>query len=346
MKITTIFLGSALVASSLFAADNLAKAAKDAGLIALPTNQAALAKLAEETAIDAKDFPSTPERVELGKKLFFEPLLSKSGIISCNTCHNLARGGVDGIPASTGHKWTPNPHHVNAPTVYNSVFNTVQFWDGRAAHLAAQAQGPMTADPEMASSPKLVEDRINSMPGYVEEFKKAWGDQKITFELITGTIGIFERTLNTPSRFDEFLAGKSDALNADEKAGLKLFIDKGCTTCHIGINLGGTMQPFEVVKKYKFANVGDFKGDANGLVKTPVLRNVELTAPYFHNGAVWKLTDAIKEMGSIQLGIDISDKEEKSIATFFKSLTGKMPEVIYPILPAQSESTPIPELDY
>ena len=346
MKITTIFLGSALVASSLFAADNLAKAAKDAGLIALPTNQAALAKLAEETAIDAKDFPSTPERVELGKKLFFEPLLSKSGIISCNTCHNLARGGVDGIPASTGHKWTPNPHHVNAPTVYNSVFNTVQFWDGRAAHLAAQAQGPMTADPEMASSPKLVEDRINSMPGYVEEFKKAWGDQKITFELITATIGIFERTLNTPSRFDEFLAGKSDALNADEKAGLKLFIDKGCTTCHIGINLGGTMQPFEVVKKYKFANVGDFKGDANGLVKTPVLRNVELTAPYFHNGAVWKLTDAIKEMGSIQLGIDISDKDAKSIATFFKSLTGKMPEVIYPILPAQSESTPIPELDY
>lgn len=346
MKITTIFLGSALVASSLFAADNLAKAAKDAGLVALPTNQAALAKLAEETAIDAKDFPSTPERVELGKKLFFEPLLSKSGIISCNTCHNLARGGVDGIPASTGHKWTPNPHHVNAPTVYNSVFNTVQFWDGRAAHLAAQAQGPMTADPEMASSPKLVEDRINSMPGYVEEFKKAWGDQKITFELITGTIGIFERTLNTPSRFDEFLAGKSDALNADEKAGLKLFIDKGCTTCHIGINLGGTMQPFEVVKKYKFANVGDFKGDANGLVKTPVLRNVELTAPYFHNGAVWKLTDAIKEMGSIQLGIDISDKDAKSIATFFKSLTGKMPEVVYPILPAQSESTPIPELDY
>lgn len=346
MKITTIFLGSALVASSLFAADNLAKAAKDAGLVALPTNQAALAKLAEETAIDAKDFPSTPERVELGKKLFFEPLLSKSGIISCNTCHNLARGGVDGIPASTGHKWTPNPHHVNAPTVYNSVFNTVQFWDGRAAHLAAQAQGPMTADPEMASSPKLVEDRINSMPGYVEEFKKAWGDQKITFELITGTIGIFERTLNTPSRFDEFLAGKSDALNADEKAGLKLFIDKGCTTCHIGINLGGTMQPFEVVKKYKFANVGDFKGDANGLVKTPVLRNVELTAPYFHNGAIWKLTDAIKEMGSIQLGIDISDKDAKSIATFFKSLTGKMPEVVYPILPAQSESTPIPELDY
>lgn len=346
MKITTIFLGSALVASSLFAADNLAKAAKDAGLVALPTNQAALAKLAEETVIDAKDFPSTPERVELGKKLFFEPLLSKSGIISCNTCHNLARGGVDGIPASTGHKWTPNPHHVNAPTVYNSVFNTVQFWDGRAAHLAAQAQGPMTADPEMASSPKLVEDRINSMPGYVEEFKKAWGDQKITFELITGTIGIFERTLNTPSRFDEFLAGKSDALNADEKAGLKLFIDKGCTTCHIGINLGGTMQPFEVVKKYKFANVGDFKGDANGLVKTPVLRNVELTAPYFHNGAVWKLTDAIKEMGSIQLGIDISDKDAKSIATFFKSLTGKMPEVVYPILPAQSESTPIPELDY
>lgn len=353
MKIKSIILGSVLLSGALYASD-LAQTAKDNGLEALPSGDAAIAKLAEEFSSDAKEFPLTAERVELGKMLFFEPLLSKSGIISCNTCHNLARGGVDGIPASTGHKWTPNPHHVNAPTVYNSVFNSVQFWDGRAAHLAAQAQGPMTADPEMASSPKLVEDRIKAIPGYVELFKKAWPKEKITFELITGTIGIFERTLVTPSRFDDFLNGDANALSKEEKAGLKLFIDKGCTTCHNGVNLGGTMQPFQVVEKYEFANVGDFAGDANGLVKVPVLRNVELTAPYFHNGAIWKLTDAIKTMGSVQLGIKISDKEAKSIEAFFKSLSGKMPVVTYPMLPAQTEmisksskkNNLLPELDY
>ncbi|WP_275541650.1 cytochrome-c peroxidase, partial [Campylobacter concisus] len=147
--------------------------------------------------------------------------------------------------ASTGHKWTPNPHHVNAPTVYNSVFNSVQFWDGRAAHLAAQAAGPMTAMPEMASTPELVEQRLKSIPAYVGEFKAAFNSD-VSFELVTTAIGIFERTLVTPSRFDKFLEGDEAALNGAEKKGLKTFIDKGCATCHNGINLGGTLQPFEV----------------------------------------------------------------------------------------------------
>ncbi|CZE45810.1 cytochrome-c peroxidase [Campylobacter geochelonis] len=346
MTLSRILLCSSLVASTMFA-QNLIQTAKDAGLVALPADKAELNKLIEDSSPDSKAFPTTDKRVELGKKLYFEPRISKSGIISCNTCHNLGLGGVDGVPASTGHKWTPNPHHINAPTVYNSVFNSVQFWDGRAAHLAAQAAGPMTADPEMAATPALVEERLNSMPAYVRMFKDAYGeDTKITFDLITTTIGIFERTLVTPSRFDDFLNGDEKALSKDEKKGLELFINEGCTTCHNGVNLGGTMQPFQVAAKYKFADVGDFKGDANGLVKTPILRNIHLTAPYFHNGAIWSLKEAIKTMGSVQLGIDITDDKAESIATFFNSLTGRMPAITYPMFPASTDATPKPELDY
>ena len=344
MKIKSILLGSVALTASLFA-DNLIKEALDAGLVAIPSDQKALTKMINDASPDSAQFPTTMAAYELGKRLYFDPRLSKSGIISCNTCHNLGLGGVDGVPASTGHKWTPNPHHVNAPTVYNSVFNSVQFWDGRAAHLAAQAAGPMTAEPEMASTPELIVDRLKSIPAYVDEFKKAFNSD-ISFDLVTTAIGIFERTLVTPSRFDKFLEGDANALSADEKKGLKTFIDKGCASCHNGVNLGGTLQPFEVAGKYKFANVGDFKGDANGLIKAPTLRNVELTAPYFHNGAVWSLSDAVKMMGSVQLGIEINDKEAQSIVKFLGSLSGKMPKVEYPEFPASTDKTSKPQLDY
>lgn len=344
MKIKSILLGSIALTASLFA-DNLIKEALDAGLVAIPSDQKALTKMINDASPDSAQFPTTMAAYELGKRLYFDPRLSKSGIISCNTCHNLGLGGADGVPASTGHKWTPNPHHVNAPTVYNSVFNSVQFWDGRAAHLAAQAAGPMTAEPEMASTPELVVDRLKSIPAYVDEFKKAFNSD-ISFDLVTTAIGIFERTLVTPSRFDKFLEGDANALSADEKKGLKTFIDKGCASCHNGVNLGGTLQPFEVAGKYEFANVGDFKGDANGLVKAPTLRNVELTAPYFHNGAVWSLNDAVKMMGSVQLGIEINDKEAQSIVKFLGSLSGKMPKVEYPEFPASTDKTSKPQLDY
>ncbi|PSM53145.1 periplasmic diheme cytochrome c peroxidase [Campylobacter blaseri] len=347
MKLTTILLSSAVLAGSLFANSNLAQSAKDFGLIAIPADKAELTKLIEESSPDSKAFPTTEKRVELGKKLYFDPRLSKSGIISCNTCHNLGYGGGDNIPASTGHKWTPNPHHINAPTVYNSVFNSVQFWDGRASHLAEQAAGPMTAAPEMASTPERVEEIINSIPAYVRMFKDAYGkDVKVNFDLITTTIGIFERTLVTPSRFDDFLNGDDNALSKEEKEGLELFLNNGCVSCHNGINLGGTMQPWEVASQYEFSNVGDFKGDENGMVKTPILRNIHLTAPYYHNGAIWSLKDAIKGMGSIQLGIDISDEDAKKIETFFNSLTGRMPTIVYPMLPASTEKTPKPDLEY
>lgn len=310
-----ITLSILLGASSLFAT-SLVQKAKDSGLEAIPAQKPQLMKLID----DPKD-PITREKVDLGKKLYFDPRLSKSGIISCNTCHNLGLGGADGIPVAIGHGWTANPHHLNSPTVYNSVFFKAQFWDGRSPHLADQAQGPIQAGPEMAAPPALVEQRINSIPEYVAEFKKAYGnDVKIDFEKITSSIATFEKTLVTPSKFDEFLNGNTKALSNEEKEGLNLFIDKGCVSCHNGIALGGTMQPFEVASKYKFTNVGDFKGDANGMVKAPTLRNITETAPYFHNGQIWSLNEAVKEMGSVQLGIDISDNDAAKIVTFFENI--------------------------
>lgn len=238
------------------------------------------------------------------------------------------------------------PHHLNSPTVYNSVFFDAQFWDGRSKHLADQAQGPVQAGPEMAAPKSLVEKRINSIPEYIAEFKKAYTDDvKISFEKITSTIAIFEKTLVTPSRFDSFLNGNENALTKEEKKGLNTFIDKGCASCHNGIALGGTMQPFQVAAKYSFAKVGDFKGDKNSMVKTPTLRNITETAPYFHNGQIWSLSQAVKEMGSTQLGIKIGDKEANEIVTFLKSLKGDKPQIVYPQLPESTINTPKPQYD-
>lgn len=346
MKHYKILTTSLLISSFLFGTttlvDNvnntLADKAKQNGLLPIPVDKTELLKITDPNST------ITLEKVELGKKLYFEPRLSKSGIISCNTCHNLGLGGVDGVPAAVGHQWTANPHHLNSPTVYNAVFFKAQFWDGRSPHLEDQAQGPMQAAPEMAAAPSLVVERINSIPAYVEEFKSAYDKNvSIDFETITSTIGIFERTLVTPSRYDDYLNGKDDALSDAEKVGLQTFIDKGCTTCHNGIALGGTMQPFEVAGKYKFANIGDFKGDANGMVKTPTLRNITETAPYFHNGAIWSLADAVKEMGSTQLGIVITDEEASHIVKFLGALKGRKPEMTYPQLPESTLKTPQPD---
>jgi len=336
MKILTL---TALTTASLLAS-SLVNQAKEAGLTAIPQSNLELMKL-----IDNPKNPITDKKVELGKKLFFDPRLSKSGLISCNTCHNLAEGGDDGVAAAIGHKWTANPHHLNSPTVYNAVFFDSQFWDGRDPDLEKQAQGPIQAAPEMAATPTHVVSTVNSMPEYVKEFKMAYGkDVRVDFETITATIGLFERTLVTPSRFDDFLNGCDKALDKKEKEGLKTFIDKGCVTCHNGVALGGTMQAFEITAEYKHRDLGDFKGDKNGLVKVPTLRNITQTAPYYHNGGIWSLKEAIVEMGKTQLGMKITDKEATSIETFLKALDGRKPEIIYPNLPASTEKTPKPNL--
>lgn len=342
-KISLLIVSSLLVTSSVFASDTaLLDEAKAAGLTSLPKDQVGVEKILNEMGIKASKF--TKEKAELGKKLYFEPRLSKSGLISCNTCHNLGMGGADGIAAAVGHKWTANPHHLNSPTVYNSVLNSTQFWDGRAGTLADQAKGPIEAEPEMATPAKLAVEKISSMPEYVKEFKKIYGQSGVNFDNIADAIATFERTLLTPSRFDKFINGDLKALTKKEKEGLRLFLDKGCVACHTGVNLGGSMQAFEVAGKYEFANLGDFKGDANGMVKTPTLRNVAQTAPYFHNGAIWSLKEAIKTMGSVQLGIEINDKEASSIEAFLHSLTGTKPKITYPQLPIATEKTPKPQL--
>ena len=337
MKILTTITLSA----TFLMAGSLIDDAKNAGLAPIPSSHVELLKL-----IDNPNNPITDAKIELGEKLYMDPRLSKSELISCNTCHNLMEGGDDGVGAATGHKWRHNPHHLNSPTVYNAVFFGSQFWDGRAKDLEAQAQGPTLAHPEMAATKEHIVKVVKSMPEYVKEFKVAYGDNvKITFEKITDTIGNFERTLVTPAPYDAFLNGYKEAMTPKQKEGLKTFIKVGCASCHNGVALGGEMGAFNVTDTYKYMNVGDFKGDKDGMVKVPTLRNITQTAPYFHNGKVWSLKDAIKEMGRIQLGSNLTDKEVSSIEDFLKSLTGKKPNLSMPMLPASTATTPKPNLD-
>jgi cytochrome c peroxidase len=329
-----------LTAASLMAS-SLVQDAKNAGLQAIPESQTALLKL-----IDNPKNPITKAKVKLGEKLYFDPRLSRSGLISCNTCHNLSEGGDDGVGPATGHMWRHNPHHLNSPTVYNAVFFGSQFWDGRAKDLEAQAQGPALAHPEMAATKEHIVNVVKSMPAYVTAFKKAYGDNvKITFEKVTDTIANFERTLVTPSAFDAYMNGYKEAMTPKQKEGLKTFIQVGCASCHNGVALGGEMGAFNVTAKYKYMNTGDFKGDKNGMVKVPTLRNITQTAPYFHNGMIWNLKDAIKEMGRIQLGTKISDKQAESIEAFLGALDGKKPHMMMPMLPASTPATPKPNLN-
>jgi len=194
MKILKMILLSSVLLSANQA---LIEKAKSLGLSAIPQDKKELA-----TIIDPKGL-ITPQRVELGKQLFFDPRLSQSGLISCNFCHNLGLGGVDGISTAIGHKWTKNPHAINSPTVYNAVFAKRQFWDGRSLSLEDQAKGPMQAEPEMAISPETLKKRILAIPDYVKAFKDAYGkNTKINLDKVASTIAIFERTLVTPSRFE------------------------------------------------------------------------------------------------------------------------------------------------
>ncbi|WP_373236591.1 cytochrome-c peroxidase [Cohaesibacter celericrescens] len=302
-----------------------------------------------------KDNAVTGEKVELGKMLFFDPRLSSSALISCNTCHNLGMGGDDNLETSIGHGWQKGPR--NAPTVLNAVFNIAQFWDGRAEDLKAQAKGPIQAGVEMANTPKQVEITLNSLPEYVERFTDAFpGDEApVTFDNMAKAIEAFEATLITPhSRFDQFLAGNTKVMDAEEQEGLRLFMDKGCSACHAGVNLGGEgYYPFGVVEQpgAEILPVGD-KGrfavtetaDEEYVFRAAPLRNIELTAPYFHSGKVWNLEQAVAIMGTSQLGEDLSDGEVKAITAFLKTLTGEQPRVVYPILPVENENTPRPEL--
>ncbi|MFI0376109.1 MAG: cytochrome-c peroxidase [Candidatus Thiodiazotropha sp.] len=288
-------------------------------------------------------------QVELGKKLYFDPRLSKSGFISCNSCHNLSMGGTDNLKTSIGHNWQQGP--INAPTVLNSSLNVAQFWDGRAADLKAQAGGPIANPGEMAFTHTLAIDVLTSIPEYVMEFKQVFGSDKITIDEVTQAIAEFEKTLVTPnSRFDQWLLGDKQVLSQDEMAGYTLFKQSGCVSCHNGEAVGGnSFQKMGVVEPYKAKSPAEGLSAVTGKdadrfkFKVPTLRNVEMTYPYFHDGEAETLTEAVDVMGRLQLGKKFSDNENAQIVAFLKTLTGDQPAFLMPILPPSTDMTPAPK---
>lgn len=300
-----------------------------------------------------KPVPATGDydtaKVELGKKLFFEPRLSRSGFISCNSCHNLSTGGADNLPSSIGHRWQLGP--INSPTVLNARYNLAQFWDGRAKDLQDQAGGPIANPGEMASNHDLAIEVLSSIPEYVSYFKEVYGDGEINIDRVTDSIATFEETLTTPgSRFDKWLNGDDGAITKTELKGYKLFKKKGCVACHNGVGVGGgSYQKFGAFKPYDrdTKTLGRFnvtgKESDKYVFKVPLLRNIELTAPYFHDASTWDLREAVRTMGEYQLGIQLSETEIDRIVAFLKTLTGVQPAIIYPMLPPSTIDTPRPE---
>jgi len=304
------------------------------------------------TVPNVADNPTSPAKVDLGRALFFDPRLSASGVFSCYSCHNLTTGGDDNLETSIGHGWQKGPR--NSPTVLNSVLNEAQFWDGRADDLKAQAKGPIQAGVEMANTPENVVVTLNSMPDYVAMFGAAFADdaEPVSFDNMARAIESFEATLITPAPFDAYLNGDDTALNDDEKAGLALFMDKGCSSCHSGVNVGGHgYYPFGLIEKpgadiLPVGDKGRFKVtetvDDEYVFRAAPLRNVTVTAPYFHSGKVWDLKVAVQIMAESQLGEELSDTETDQIVAFLGTLEGAVPPVTLPTLLAETASTPRP----
>ncbi len=284
-------------------------------------------------------------QVELGKKLYFDRRLSKSGFISCNSCHNLSMGGTDNLKSSVGHNWQQGS--INAPTVLNSSMNIAQFWDGRAANLKEQAGGPIASPTEMAFTHTLVIDVLESIPQYVIEFKLVFGTDSINIDHVTQAIAEFEKTLVTPnSRFDQWLLGNKDVLTEEELAGYQIFKQSGCVICHNGAAVGGnSFQKMGVIEPYKAKSPAEGLSAVTGKdsdrfkFKVPTLRNVELTYPYFHDGEAETLTEAVDVMGRLQLGKEFSQDENTRIVAFLKTLTGNQPSFMIPILPPSTDKT-------
>lgn len=304
-------------------------------------------------AVENPKNPITPEKVELGRVLYYENRISKSHKFSCNSCHKLDQFGVDNEPTSEGHRGQRGDR--NSPTVYNAAVHFAQFWDGRAADVEEQAKGPILNPVEMAMpDEKTVVATLKSMPQYVRMFQNAFPQDKepVNYENMARAIGAFERKLMTPSRWDRFLQGDKTALNDSEKAGFLKFVETGCATCHMGACAGGTMyQKLGVVKPYPgLKDEGRAKvtkrAEDRFFFKVPGLRNIEKTWPYFHDGSVKTLDEAVKLMAEYELGKNLSAAEVASIVTWLKTLTGEIPRdyVKPPALPPSTAKTPKPSL--
>lgn len=305
-----------------------------------------------------KDNPMSKDKIELGKQLFFDPRISSTGTISCNSCHNVMSGGVDNTAFSTGIEGKKGGR--NAPTVWNSGFLSVQFWDGRAASLEEQAKGPMTNPVEMGmKNHDLVIERLKKIPGYVSQFKKVFkGENSLNIENTAKAIAAYERTLVTlNSPFDKYLKGNKKALSAQATAGWAKFQSTGCVSCHNGPNFAGSLPqgtgfymkfPTFLGSKYESQyalakDLGRFEATKNDADKhmwrVPTLRNVALTAPYFHNGSVKTLEEAVRVMAKTQLNKDLTDGETQEIVAFLNSLTGEFPKQTAPRLPDYANGT-------
>jgi len=272
----------------------------------------------------------TPAKIDLGRKLYYEKRLSKAGDISCNSCHDLARFGVDGQPTSPGHEGQLGGR--NSPSVFNAALHLAQFWDGREPDVEAQAKGPILNPIEMAMpDAATVVAFLESDSEYPKLFAAAFpADQSpVTYDNLGRAIGAFERRLMTPSRFDDYMAGKADALSDAELRGLDAFVETGCITCHNGPAVGGaSYQKLGLVRPYETKDLGRF--DVTGqqtdkyVFKVPSLRNIEKTGPYFHDGSIANLDEAIRLMARHQIGAELDEEKIASIRSFLGALTGEV----------------------
>ncbi|WP_127469830.1 cytochrome-c peroxidase [Thiomicrorhabdus aquaedulcis] len=280
-----------------------------------------------------KDLNLNPQKVSLGNMLYHDTRLSGNGKLNCASCHGLAIGGDDNMPVAIGIDGQMGP--INSPTVLNSGFNFKQFWDGRAANLRNQAEGPVANPIEMGAEWPQVVKNIQSVKTYQTLFNTLYPEQSISVYTITDAISEFERSLITPAPIDAYLKGDDNAITANQAKGYKLFQSYGCVACHQGVNFGGNMmQKFGALEAYfsdnnetevdkGLFNVTKQEKDKN-VFKVPTLRNVEVTAPYFHNAGAKNLDEAINIMGLNQLGRKIPDNERALIADFLTTLTGKL----------------------
>lgn len=309
------------------------------------------------------DNPQTPEKIELGKMLWFDPRLSMDGSISCNSCHNVMFHGGDGRPVGAGIHGQRGGR--GSPTVWNSAFHSVQFWDGRAASLEEQALGPLINSVEMGmTSHDLVIERIKQIPGYVQAFKKVFPKDKApTIQNAAKAIAAYERTLITPnSPFDKYMKGNKKAMTAQQIRGMKLVDEIGCTSCHTGVNFAGeglkmgegNYQPFPQIPGSKYDKMYDLTSDLGRYEVTkkaedknhwrvPTWRNIAITAPYFHNGKVKTLDEAVRVMAKTQLDMDLKENQVQDIVAFLNALTGEFPKQTMPQLPNTANHSITPE---
>lgn len=295
--------------------------------------------------------PVTPEQVDLGRMLYFDPRISDTGQFACATCHNPATGGDSNRDTSIGHAWQTGPQ--NAPTIFNATLNSARFWQGWAEDLPATGDSVLQVGAERTGTPERMVATLASMPAYVDAFTRTFPDDAdpVTFANATTALESFIATLVTPAPFDAWLKGDDSALSPQAREGLALFIDKGCATCHQGVNLGGnSYHPFRVIRTpgtegqpesiQCFSVVED--DGTQYLFRAGTLRNITLTSPYFSEGSVRSLPLAIQIMGRTQLGTDLSDEETDRIAAFLESLEGTPPPITLPVLPRESALTPAP----